>query len=148
VLIPGFRSSGKVRAFAEGWGEKAARFVPQAIAGKLSQVEALPMGVSVSHAIIVIGKWEDARVTEGDRERLWSRFRVPVFEQIVDEKGSLLAAECEGHCGLHLVEALPAAARPATGVIDESVCGCGKTTARWVPAEEAELGAGASAGGL
>lgn len=131
--------------FAEGWCEAAARFAPQAIAGRLAQVDALPLRVSVSHAIIVIGRWEEARVTEADLERLWSRFRVPLFEQVVGESGELLAAECEAHCGLHMEDGTEPV---GAGNIDQVICGCGKTSARWVPAEEAGFTAGASAGGL
>jgi phenylacetate-coenzyme A ligase PaaK-like adenylate-forming protein len=141
VLIPGFRSHGCVRVFAKGWCEEAANFAPQAIAGTLGQLEAIAASGSsldsLSHAVVVLGRWEDARVSEADREMLWRRFRVPVFEQIVSRNGVLLAAECEAHHGLH-IEADAARARGReTQRIDESKCACGRTTARIISLDEA-----------
>jgi hypothetical protein len=134
VLIPGyrstgFRSQGRVRVFEEGWCAKAAKFAPQAIAATLAQLEAIAdSGISLTHAVIVVGRWEDARVTEADRERLWARFLVPVFEQVA-ENGVLLAAECEAHCGLHIESGV---VPEGAGEIDEKRCACGRTTARFI----------------
>ncbi len=129
VLIPGYRSKGRARVFASGWCARAAKFAPQAIAATLAQFEAIAgTDISLTHAVIVVGRWEDARVTEAVRERLWARFRVPVFEQIAED-GVLLAAECEGHCGLHLTSG---AALGGAGEIEEKRCGCGRTTARFI----------------
>lgn len=134
-----------MRVFPQGWCAEAARFAPQAIAGSLTQFEAIASTeMTVSHAIVVIGRIEDARVTEQDREKLWARFRVPVFEQIVGEDGALLAAECEAHCGLHLMGPGIGLSPDNTGTIDTSPCGCGKTSPRFVPVEHA----GARAAGL
>jgi hypothetical protein len=138
VLIPGFRSHGSVRAFAEGWCEEAAKFAPQALAGTLEQLDAFVATASLpSHAIVVLGRWEDARVSEADRERLWKRFRVPVFEQIVGRHGVLLAAECEAHHGLHIESKIIGARWRETHRIDESKCACGRTTARIISLDEA-----------
>jgi hypothetical protein len=144
VLIPGFRSRGKVRLFADGWSAKAARFKPQAIAGTLAQFEAIAAtDISVSHAIIVIGRCDDARLTEADREKLWTRFRVPVFEQIVGEDRKLLAAECEAHFGLHVVGKMPP---DVVGKLDTSPCGCLRTTPRIISEEPREHAAARAAG--
>jgi hypothetical protein len=158
VLIPGYRSHGRVRVFSKGvlstgafskeWLAELASFAPQAIAGTLEQLEAVAAtAITLSHAIVVIGKWEDARVTEADRERLWMRFRVPVFEQIIAGDGTLLAAECEAHNGLHIeAEGLrPDTLRPGHwqgtalphNEIDRSPCVCGRTEPRLIPAEGA-----------
>jgi hypothetical protein len=154
VLIPGFRSHGRVRVFCKKVLSEGAlaqeslaevvTFAPQAIAGTLEQLEAVAAtAITLSHAIVVMGKWEDARVTEADRERLWMRFRVPVFEQIVAGDGALLAAECEAHDGLHIEAegflrpdhwqgmALP------DNEIDRSPCVCGRKEPRLIPAEGA-----------
>ena len=80
-----------------------------------------------------------------DRERLWRRFAVPVFEQLLDDEGRLVAYECEAHAGLHvdtavhhafvdgevLVNGRPTgvASREATGL-----CGCGRVEPRLVEA--------------
>jgi hypothetical protein len=130
VLMPGFRSKGSVRVFAEGWCAAAARYDPQAIAGTLAQFEAIAATrFSPTHALIVLGRWEDARVTEADRDLLWTRFGVPLFEQIMADDSSLLAAECEAHQGLHILGGLDRAM--ASGVIDESPCACGQASPRW-----------------
>jgi hypothetical protein len=130
VLIPGFRSQGLVRVFAEGWCAAAAQFEPQAIAGTLAQLEAIAAtDFSPTHALIALGHWEDARVAEADREHLWLRFGVPLFEQIIAEDCALLAAECEAHDGLHILASLDRAI--ASGVIDESPCACGQVSPRW-----------------
>jgi len=153
VLIPGYRSHGRVRVFSkavlsEGWLAELASFAPQAIAGTLDQLKAVAAtAITLSHAIVVVGKWEDARVTEADRERLWMRFRVPVFEQIIAGDGALLAAECEAHNGLHIEsEALrPDTLQPdhwqGTALphreVDRSPCVCGRKEPRLIPAEGA-----------
>jgi hypothetical protein len=164
VLIPGYRSHGRVRAFSKGTVStgafpkeklaELARFAPQAIAGTLEQLDAVAeTGITLSHAIVVMGTWEDARVTEADRERLWMRFRVPVFEQIISGDGVLLAAECEAHNGLHIeTEGLrpdtlrsdqldrsdgwQGMALPHNG-IDRSPCVCGRKEPRLISAEGA-----------
>ncbi len=129
-----------MRVFAEGWCDAAAKFAPQAIAATLQQLEAITAaGIrlgSLSHAIVVVGRWDDARVSEADRETLWRRFRVPVFEQIVGRNGTLLAAECEAHHGLHIESEIVRARWSETHQIDESVCACGRTTARLISLED------------
>ncbi len=150
MLIPGYRSQGRVQVFCKKASEGALaqeslaevlKFAPQAIAGTLEQLEAAAAtAITLSHAIVVMGKWEDARVTEADREKLWMRFRVPVFEQIIAGDGALLAAECEAHNGLHLeAEALrPDTLRPyAESEIDRSPCLCGRTGPRLITVEGA-----------
>ena len=152
VLIPGYRSQGKVRVFAKevpsnevfsgGWLAEMSSFAPQAIAGTLEQLEAVAAtAITLSHAIVVMGRWEDARVTEADRERLWMRFRVPVFEQIIAANGALLAAECEAHNGLHIQVDVLRLDRQGRALphneIDRSSCLCGRTGPRLIPAEGA-----------
>ncbi|HEV3342634.1 MAG TPA: hypothetical protein VG125_19840, partial [Pirellulales bacterium] len=75
-------------------------------------------------------------LTEEDRERLWRAFRVPVFEQRIDESGCLLAAECEAHDGLH-IEARELHPRPGE-VLETAPCGCGRTTPRLIAPERVE----------
>jgi hypothetical protein len=78
---------------------------PAILAGSravLSAVESsLPSGVP-SHALVVLTREGDALLTEDDRDRLWGRFQVPVFEQVMTKEGTLLAWECEAHDGFHL----------------------------------------------
>ena len=152
VLIPGYRSQGKVRVFAKGvpsngvfsrgWLAEMSSFAPQAIAGTLEQLEAVAAtAIPLSHAIVVIGKWEDPRVTEADRERLWMRFRVPVFEQIIAANGALLAAECEAHDGLHIEVDVSRSDWQGMALphneIDRSPCVCGRKEPRLMAVEDA-----------
>ena len=134
VLQPWFRSRGLVRvfeggAYGNGWNSAVAAFAPSAIAATWPQLEALmPQKVpSLTHALIVLARPGDPLLTRAQRERLWRAFGVPVFEQIVDQRGELLAAECEAHDGLHLE--LPQF--PVKGwSVDSSPCGCGRKTPR------------------
>ena len=72
-----------------------------------------------------------------DRERLWRRFGVPVFEQLVDDQGRVFATECEAHAGLHIRESaghtlvdgeLFVDGRPSGIAASDSagLCGCGR----------------------
>jgi hypothetical protein len=133
VLVPwfgkGMRWRGTVRVFHEGWGPASAAFAPAAIAGTFEQICALErIGVpSLTHALIVLSRPGEARLSEADRERLWRVFHVPVFEQVIGAGGELLAAECEAHDGLHVeLAGLPLAGEEVVF----SACPCGRKTPR------------------
>ena len=133
VLVPWFHESSRtnrpLRIFAHGWSVEAAAFAPAAVAGTIEQLNVLAReGIpSLTHSIIILGQPEQLRMTEADRENLWSAFRVPVFEQIIGKSGKLLAAECEAHDGLHIVS--PALSLHGES-LDESPCPCGRKTPR------------------
>jgi hypothetical protein len=132
VLIPGFRSKGCVRVFPDGWTDETAKFAPQSIAGRYEQIEALQGIATPTHAVIVIRREWEPGVSSIDRERIWRAFRVPIFEQIVAEDGSLLAAECEAHDGLHI------ASRKFTvgdHEVERNRCGCGNKSPRLMQRE-------------
>jgi hypothetical protein len=128
VLLPWFRSAGRVRVFPEGWGAAARAFQPAAIAGEWRQLEALLSEriPSLTHAVIVLARQPSELLSESQRERLWRAFQVPLFEQIVTEKGSALAMECEAHDGLHVEWPALLGER----WVDSSPCGCGRKTPR------------------
>ena len=132
VLKPWFRARGLVRVFPEGWGGASANFAPCAIAGTWPQIENLLADSipSLTHALIVLARPDDLLLTDAQRDKLWRAFRVPVFEQIIGERGVLLAAECEAHDGLHIEQASFTSKLPR----DESPCGCGRKTPRVRPA--------------
>jgi hypothetical protein len=134
VLLPGLRSAGNIGVFPDGWNDAAARFAPDAVAGTLDQLANLG-GVALTHAIIVIRREWEPLISEADRDRLWRAFRVPIFEQIVAEDGTLYAAECEAHDGLHIESR-----KFAVGdhEIDRSPCACGRTTPRFIAVKTAE----------
>jgi hypothetical protein len=138
ILVPWFRSSGVLRVFRDGWTEEAAAFAPCAIAGTFAQLDTLTgMRIpSLSHAVIALTRPGEPRLTESDRNRFWFAFRVPVFEQIIGERGELLAAECEAHDGLH-VESVNLSLDEMK--IDEFPCACGRKTPRLVSADAREV---------
>jgi hypothetical protein len=136
VLQPWFRARGLVHIFPEGWSAQAAAFAPGAIAGTWPQLETLlPEHIpSLTHSIIVLASPTDPLLTPQQRDKLWRAFRVPVFEQIIGDRGELLAAECEAHDGLHIVcigKQQPAFA--TTVSVDATPCGCGKKSPRLKP---------------
>lgn len=128
ILMGGFRPSTNIRIFAEGWSDEAANFAPAAIAATPAQLCALPPIRSVRNALIALVRPNDPALSEDDRTLLWRTFRVPVFEQRIDDACNLLAAECEAHDGLHIESAQ---AIPREGeVVEAGPCGCGRTTPR------------------
>lgn len=101
----------------EAWTVKrleAAR--PEALAGSirdLVEVAALrEMRVlklrSLSYPLVVITRAGEARLSEADHDRLWRLFRLPVFEQIRDSGGRLVAWECESRNGFHFAPGVAA----------------------------------------
>jgi hypothetical protein len=127
VLAPLFRESRRVVCWEEQDRERLARWNPQVIAGYLSQltdVEAQP-----THALVVLTH-PGQSLSPTDRDQLWNRFRVPVFQQIIDEGGRLIACECEAHDAMHVVS--PAVAQEL-GTIRQEVCRCGKQAMLLVP---------------
>ena len=99
-----FKSNRPLRVFPHGWTEDAAAFRPAAVAGTFEQLRALSAAdaASLTHAVIVLWRAAQLRLSDEDREQLWAAFRVPIFEQVIGKSGKLLAAECEAHDGLQL----------------------------------------------
>jgi hypothetical protein len=60
---------------------------------------------SLQTAIVVLTSLADSPMTDHHRELLWRAFGVPVFEQLRGYDGTVIAAECEVHDGLHINEA-------------------------------------------
>jgi hypothetical protein len=76
-----------------------------------------------------------------DRDAIWRRFGVPVFEQVLDDEGRIFASECEAHIGLHIDPGVHHSisngelllnGRPTGIHVRElsGVCGCGRSGAR------------------
>jgi hypothetical protein len=133
VLIDGFRAAGNIRVFEHGWNEDAAAFAPAAVAGTPAQLVALPPIPSLKNALIALVRSNEPGLSEEDRARLWRVFRVPVFEQRIDESCNLIAFECEAHDGLHIES--PVAAPREGEVVEAAPCGCGRTSARLITPE-------------
>jgi hypothetical protein len=127
VLVPLFREGRRVVYWEERDHERLARWNPHVIAGYLSQlinVEAQP-----THAVVVLTH-PGQSLSPTDRDQLWDCFRVPVFQQIVDERGRLIARECEAHDAMHVVSQ---AAAQELGTIRQDVCPCGKQAMLLIP---------------
>ena len=138
MLVPCFRSGGPIRVFRRGWDEDVRRFAPEAIAATFAQLEPLARtGISsLRHAVIVLTRQGDSWLTEAGRERFWSAFRVPIFEQIIGNRGELLATDCEAHGGLHIESSKLAIDKKD---LDTSLCACGRKTARLASSQQTEL---------
>ena len=125
---------------------------PLSYAGSKEQLTALldAPPSSVTHALIRLLRPSENLITEAERAQFWRVFGVPLFEQIVDPSGRVIAWECEAHNGLHV--------GPSQFKLDEielegytldvSPCGCGKKTPRLRVVVQSELEQAAAAGTL
>lgn len=83
---------------------------------------------------------ESRILTDEDRNFLWNAFGVPVFEQILDGRGQVVASECEAHEGFHLSRG--ARLRIGGMRLIEDLCNCGIPGVRMIyAAPEARLSA-------
>ena len=89
--------------------EEVCSFRPAVLAGSFEQLCALPTGAEASHAVVIFTPEGAMCASEEDRDALWSRFHVPVFEQVLTPDGRLAAWECEAHDGLHIADGADAA---------------------------------------
>ena len=55
-------------------------------------------------ALFVRTGLDEGLLTPLDRDTLWQRYGLPMFEHLIGMDGELLAFECETHDGLHIVE--------------------------------------------
>ncbi len=136
MLDAAFRPRASVRIFdttPPDWIDAVRTFAPAAIAGSIDHLEALAGAVTLTHAVIVFRSPSDPRLTAAQRENLWRAFQVPAFEQVIAADGTLLAAECEAHAGLHIESPrFDCGDHP----IDSSPCPCGRPGARLLPAPQ------------
>ena len=140
-----FRPNDPVRVFPEGWSQEVAVFAPAAIAAPRELLLGLAAAVPpprLTHAVIALEGRSDPLLSTAERARLWRAFRVPVFEQIIEQAGELLAFECEAHDGLHIE--VPGLSWDGY-YIEMSPCGCGRKTPRLTPVMPAERARSAAA---
>ena len=126
VLVPLFREARRAVYWDERDRGRLARWKPQILTGYLGQL--INSDAQPTHAVVVLthpGQSVDA----AERDQLWNRFRVPVFQQIVDERGRLIAYECEAHDALHVASAVA----HELGTIRDDICPCGKEALLLVP---------------
>jgi hypothetical protein len=166
VLTSGFRWRPGVKTFRSIMPSRLASFGPEALAGPVSELQRLADRISdgwcrmgpLRHSVLAFVILRQAFLSDETRELFWRVFKVPVFGQIFDLSGELLAWECEAHEGYHiddsrsvievdgrggeaelLVTSLVGLRRPAirlatglTGNVEDSICGCGKRSRRLV----------------
>jgi phenylacetate-CoA ligase len=110
-------------------------------------------GPRLTHSLVAFVGPEFGALTSEDRDLLWTRFGVPVYEQLRGLGRELLASECDAHEGLHvreedaifeegdelLVTSLRNLSTPVlrlrTGLrasITTKLCGCGETGRRLI----------------
>jgi len=123
---------------------------------RLSRALQTPAGFDwrSDHALVVFSGMDAGVLTADQRDRLWQKYPVPIFEQFVGTDGRVLASECEVHAGLHLrmddgilecldgeivVTSLTDLEAPAlrirsglSGSIQREMCDCGRAEPRLV----------------
>lgn len=128
------------RVFPSGWTpSELEAFQPEALAGSFSQLRRVSVLLKegrlhlpeLSLPLVVITKPQEERLSLAQQNELWERFQLPVFEQIRDAAGELLAYECEARDGFHVASEFH-----PTGIwrITTDRCDCGSATMRMFPA--------------
>jgi hypothetical protein len=116
-------------------------FQAETLALPASLLTSLPNSWSPSFPLVVFTGTRYGFIGEEERETIWRKYAMPVFEQLLDEKGRVLAVECEAHNGLHIEPELAHAISSGELIIDGSpisvlaegrpgLCGCGRPDAR------------------
>lgn len=57
-----------------------------------------------ARALFIRIGFDEGLLSPIERDGLWQRHGIPMFEHLLGMDGQLLAWECEAHCGLHVVE--------------------------------------------
>lgn len=128
VIDADFRAASGMRVFRFGDDAALRAWAPDSLALPLDTALALasrkPPGLK--RAIVV---FTDEPMSEHYRDFLWKAYGLPVFEQLRDEYGRVVARECEVHDGLHFDPILLPAFEEIAEV-NRGVCECGNETPR------------------
>ncbi len=108
ILIPGFRESKRMRVFPGGWDEETARYRPAVVGAPVEDLVRLARNWDErwerpKRALVAFSFEYGEGPSEADKDELWDRFGVPLFEQCLNFRRELMASECEAHEGLHLL---------------------------------------------
>jgi hypothetical protein len=111
ILCGGFSTDGRsIREFPPESFETLSGWRPGAIAAPLATLLTLAdrklrglfdPGPDLA-LLLVLTQIEGETLGEDYREYLWQAFGVPLFEQLRDRAGTVIARECEAHDGLHV----------------------------------------------
>lgn len=87
------------------------------------------------YPIIVFSVLGDELLSDADREYIWQRLGVPAFEYLLDDRGHIIATECEAHEGMHVVD--------SSGLEEweqrRDLCACGRGGPRVIATKAAQL---------
>jgi len=135
-----FRRAGNLRLFPETDLPDLSKLKTQTIAAPVTLLRQLANpGWIQQYPLIAFTGCRFGHLAEADRSLFWERFGVPVFEQLCGPEGHVLAEECEAHEGLHIDDGAVLAELQATspgGIIEQKLCGCGKSGRRLVRSGE------------
>jgi hypothetical protein len=112
LLEGGFHPCLNVREFAAADLGQLPHYAPEALVCPLNlalfladqKQRGLICLPSLSIAMVVLTRLDDAPLATHHRDLLWHAFEVPVFEQVLGWDGTVIARECEVHDGLHIAE--------------------------------------------
>lgn len=75
----------------------------QALAAPMEIIREIdPACWAPEYPLIVLSDDETGLMSENDRNYIWEKFGIPVFEYLMDASGRIIARECEAHDGLHI----------------------------------------------
>jgi len=99
------------------------------IAGPLPALRELGISVTASKAVVVFTDACSSPLSDATRDWVWQRFAVPCFEQLLDNRGEVIAEECQAHAGMHVlcIASIP-------GMLTSAECDCGRTEPRLLAA--------------
>ena len=149
ILTGGFRPEKNTREFAPTDAAGLRAFAPQCLVAPLDNALELAdqklRGLldlpSLEFAIVLTGV-EDTPLADHHRDLLWRAFGIPVFEQLRNAQGRVIARECEVHAGLHLEPGV-VLEEGFPFVLQHDHCECGAETTRLQPAPRKRAAAAA-----
>ncbi len=120
------------------FARRAATFKPEVLAASFAQILELSRVFGErcrpTHALVVLNSMAVPLLDASARDYLWSLFEVPIFEQVLDSAGRVVAFECEAHAGLHLCGTWP---DHPFGRTLSGICDCGQLANRLCVPERA-----------
>ena len=112
------------------------RWAPEAIVAPLDVVLSLAdrklrglADLDGLRVAVVLTDIDSGTLAEAYREFLWQALGVPVFEQLRDGDGTVIARECEAHDGLHVDRAAKITPGMASALVNDH-CECGSEDPR------------------
>jgi hypothetical protein len=134
IIEKGFIPERNARVFDPDDLGGLSEFAPEAIVAPLKTALRLAQGGELPGlaAFVILTDIDGEPLGEDQREFLWRRFGVPVFEQLRGPEGDVFARECEVHDGLHVdpTARLARDLRALEAAMIDDPCDCGAETPR------------------